>query len=78
MRKTKKQHEDGAHNGKNHENKSLMGPLKSLGVPGKYPLFPPPLSVGLHGHSWQYLGVRSTSQEEVALVVNERVRFLFT
>ena len=42
MRKTKKQHEDAAHNGKNHENKSLMGPLKSLGAPGKYPLFPPP------------------------------------
>ena len=67
MQKTKKQHEDGAHNGKNHENKSLMvSPV------------PPPLSVGLHGHSWQYLGVRSTSQGEVALVVNERVRFLFT
>ena len=33
---------DAAQKGKNHENKSLMGPLKSLGVPGKYP--PPPLS----------------------------------
>ena len=27
---------------KNHESKSLMGPLKCLGAPGKYPLFHPP------------------------------------
>ena len=33
--KKRKQHEDAA---KNHENKSLMGPLESLGAPGKYPL----------------------------------------
>jgi len=33
---------------KSHENKSLMVPPKSLGAPGKYPLFPhPSLSVGL-------------------------------
>ena len=37
----KEQHEDAAHKAKNHENKSLMGPLKSLGAPGKYSLFPP-------------------------------------
>ena len=42
--KEKKQHEDV---GKNHKNKSLMGPFKSLEAPGKYPLFPPTLSVGL-------------------------------
>ena len=43
--KKKKQREDAAQKifyGKNHENKSLMGPLKSLGTPGKYPLVPPP------------------------------------
>ena len=33
MRKIKKQREDAAPNGKNHENKSLMGPLNSLGDP---------------------------------------------
>ena len=27
--------------GKNHEHRSPMGPLKSLGALGKYPLFPP-------------------------------------
>ena len=37
--KEMKQHEDV---GKNHKNKSLMGPFKSLEAPGKYPLFPPP------------------------------------
>ena len=37
---SEKQREDAAHKGKNHENKSLVGPLKSLGAPGKYPLFP--------------------------------------
>ena len=44
--KIKEQREDAAHNDKNHENKSLMGPLKSLGALGKYPP-PPPPSVGL-------------------------------
>ena len=34
--KTRKQCEDAAHKGKNNENKSLTGPLKSLGAPGKY------------------------------------------
>ena len=41
--KKKKQREDAAQKifyGKNHETKSLMGPLKSLGTPRKYPLFP--------------------------------------
>ena len=33
-----KQRENAAHKS---ENKSLKGPLKSLGAPGKYPLFPP-------------------------------------
>ena len=37
--KEKNQREDAAQTGKYHENKSLMGPLKSLGAPGKYPLF---------------------------------------
>ena len=27
-------------NGNIHENKCLLGPLKSLGGPGNYPLFP--------------------------------------
>ena len=63
--KKKKQREDAAQKifyGKNHENKSLMGPLKSLGTLGKYPLFPPPppFSVGLvtgpslYNHSHQH------------------------
>ena len=42
--KEEKQREDTAQKGKNHENVSLVGPLKSLGAPGKYPLFP--LSLG--------------------------------
>ena len=58
--------------------KASWGPLRVWGPRRSIPCSPPPLSVGLHGHSWQYLGVRSTSQGEVALVVNERVRFLFT
>ena len=37
----KKQCEDAAHEGENKGNKSLMGPLKSLGDPGKYPLSTP-------------------------------------
>ena len=40
-RKIKKQHEDAAQKDKNYENKSPMGPLKSLGAPGKYSLFLP-------------------------------------
>ena len=44
---SEKQREDAAHIGKNHENKSLMGPLKSLGAPGKYPLLP---------SQWAWLG----------------------
>ena len=47
--------EGAAHKGKNNENKISWGSLKSLGAPGKYPLFPlhpppplpPKLSVGL-------------------------------
>ena len=46
-RKKREQHEDAAQKGKNHENKSLMGPLKSLGAPQKYLLSSPPFSVGL-------------------------------
>ena len=42
-RKVKKQREDAAHKSKNHKNKCLMGPLKSLEAPGKYPLSPPPI-----------------------------------
>ena len=34
--KKNKQHENQAQKGKNHGNKSLMGPLKSLGASGKY------------------------------------------
>ena len=41
-RKEKKQRKDAAEKGKSHKIKSLMGPLKSLGAPGKYPLFSPP------------------------------------
>ena len=37
--KVKKQRgDDTAHRCKNHKNKCLMGPFKSLGAPGKYPL----------------------------------------
>ena len=43
-RKVKKQREDAAHKSKNHKNKCLMGPFKSLEAPGKYPLSPPPPS----------------------------------
>ena len=43
--------EDAAQKGKNHEHRSPMGPLKSLGALGKYPLFPPPHSVGLSRYS---------------------------
>ena len=40
--KVKKQREDDtAHRCKNHKNKCLKGPFKSLGSPGKYPLSPP-------------------------------------
>ena len=42
---SEKQCEDADQKGKNHANRSFMGPLKSLGAPGKYPLFLPPLSV---------------------------------
>ena len=38
--KIKKQREDAANKCKNHENKSLMGPPKSLRALGKYPLSP--------------------------------------
>ena len=43
-RESEKELEDAAHNGKNHRNKSLMGPLKAWG-PGE--VSPVPLSVGL-------------------------------
>ena len=36
---------------KNHENKNLMGPLKSLGATGKYPLF---LPLPLGGPAFNY------------------------
>ena len=55
--KEKKQHEDV---GKNHKNKSLMGPFKSLEAPGKYPLFPPHPLGGPVG-STKLLGSISTS-----------------
>ena len=38
-RESEKQREDAAHKGKNHENKSLMGPSK-LGGPGEVPPVP--------------------------------------
>ena len=74
MRKTKKQHEDAAHNGKNHENKSLMGPLKSSGAPGKYSLFPPP---PLGGPAFSYSCSHSdyfTTFHKLKLCVVERKR----
>ena len=42
MQKKREQHEDAAQKLKNHAIKSLMGPRKSLGAPGKGPLFPHP------------------------------------
>ena len=57
-KKKKKQHEDAAQKGKNHENKTLTGPLKSLGAPGKYPLL---LSVGLITSIYQKVVQRSTA-----------------
>ena len=51
-RKAKVQHEDAAHKGKNHENKTSWGPLKVWEPQGSIPCslstpLPPQLSVGL-------------------------------
>ena len=43
--KKRKQREDAAQKGKIHENKSFMGLLKSLGAPGKHPLFHPTFGI---------------------------------
>ena len=48
MRKTKKQRKDAAHNGKNHENKIFMGPLKVWGAWGSIPCSSHPLSGPAH------------------------------
>ena len=48
MRKTKKLCKDAAHNGKNHENKIFMGPLKVWGAWGSIPCSSHPLSGPAH------------------------------
>ena len=58
MQKKREQHEDAAQKLKNHAIKSLMGPRKSLGAPGKGPLFPPTptsLSGPAHTHMFEML-----------------------
>ena len=60
MQKKREQHEDAAQKVKNHAIKSLMGLRKSLGTPGKYPLFPlppPPTSLSgpAHTHTFEML-----------------------
>ena len=72
MRKIKKQSEDAANNGKNYENKSLMGPLKSLGDPGKYPVFPPP---PLGGPAYTTVTPHSNSRRDVSAFVMSHVQY---
>ena len=48
---SEKEREDAAHKGKNHQNKSLMGPLKAWGPRGGFPCFPLG-GPGLAGSLW--------------------------
>ena len=64
-----------AYKSKNYESKSLMGPLKSLGAPGKYPLFhPPPPSVGLSITRIQKLNRNIYTEKDDVYMYSDKVK----